>query len=117
MDGYRSLDVWKLAHELCIRTLRGVDAAYRPRSRALLDQVRRAVLSVETNIVEGYALGARMYFLKHLRIAFGSAAEADCLIRDAAEMEYLPPDLVAQLQLLVDRLLQVLRGLLRRDAG
>jgi four helix bundle protein len=33
-------------------------------------------VSVEANIVEGYALDTEALFRKHLRIAFGSAAEA-----------------------------------------
>ena len=58
MDSYRSLDAWQLAHDLCIKTLKACDGNYHPKSRALFDQLRRAVISVETNIVEGYALGS-----------------------------------------------------------
>ena len=112
MDSYRTLDAWKLAHELCIRTLRGTEEISQPRCWALIDQLRRAVVSVEANVVEGYALDGR-YLAKHIRIAFGSAAEAECLIRTAEELQYLPPGVAAQLLPLAKRYLEVLRGMLR----
>ena len=114
MDSYESLDAWKLAHDLCIKTMRACHDHYHPRSLALFNQLRRAAISIETNIVEGYALGTPAYFAKHVRIAFGSAAEVDVLLRDIAELGYLPDDIVNELRPLVARCLQTLRGLLRR---
>ena len=113
MDSYRTLDAWKLAHEICIRTLRATENAP-SRSWAIIDQLRRAVVSIEANVVEGYALETSGYIVKHVRIAFGSAAEAECLIRDAEELGYLPLGLAAELLPLVQRCLEILRGLLRR---
>lgn len=114
MDSYRTLDAWKLAHDLCIRTLRAAEIPYHARSGALLEQLRRAAVSIEANIVEGYALESRGYCLKHYRIAFGSAAEAECLIRNAAELGYLPKSLTDLLAELAARCIQVLRALLAK---
>ncbi len=86
MEKYRSLNAWKRAHELLLVALRATDAAYHARARALFDQIRRAAISVEANIVEGYALGTAPLFRRHARIAAGSAAEAECLIRAAGEL-------------------------------
>ena len=82
MHKYRSMTVWQRSHALVL--------AYHPRSRALFDQLRRAAISVEANLVEGYALGTPLQFRRHLRIAIGSAAETECLMRTADEMGYLP---------------------------
>jgi four helix bundle protein len=59
MDKYRSLVAWQRAHALVLLVLRTVDARYHPRSRALFDQLKRAVISIEANIVEGYALSTK----------------------------------------------------------
>ncbi len=91
------------------------DAAFHPRSKALFDQLRRAAISVEANIVEGYALGTPLQFRRHLRIAMGSAAEAECLTRAAAELEYLPSDVTARLEALLERTMAALHGLLRKS--
>jgi four helix bundle protein len=111
---YRSLAIWKRAHELLLLVLRGTDAAYHPRSRAMFDQVRRAVISIEANIVEGYALGTAPLFARHLRIARGSAAEAECLIRAAGELRYLPDAVTRDAEALLDEVLAMLFGLMKK---
>ena len=113
MDSYRSLDAWKIAHEASCLTYRSCDKAYQGKARPIFDQLRRAALSVEANIVEGYALGTSALCGRHLRIAFGSAAEAECLIRVADELGYLPPDTCKELEGLLGRAMQTLRRLMR----
>src|SRR3972149_5360011 len=90
MHRYQSFAAWQRSHELVLLVLRTTHSCYHPRSRALFDQLRRATLSIEANIVEGYALSTPPQFRRHLRIALGSAAEAECFLRTAGELEYLP---------------------------
>ncbi|HEV8398351.1 MAG TPA: four helix bundle protein [Gemmatimonadales bacterium] len=114
MDKYRSLFAWQQAHQAAVLTLTKCDACYHPRSRALFDQLRRATISVEANIVEGYALSTPLQFRRHLRIAMGSAAEAECLTRLAAEVRYLPPETTDELERLLERAMAALHGLIRK---
>ena len=114
MDSYRSLHVWQRAHSLLVTALRATDAARQPKTWAVFDQLRRAAVSVEANIVEGYALRAPRQFRRHLRIALGSAAECETLLRSCAELEYLPDEVVKQLLTLSDSTIGLLLGLLRR---
>jgi four helix bundle protein len=114
MDKYRSLVAWQSAHRFVISTLRVTDRQYHPRARPVFDQLRRAALSVETNIVEGYALDSSAQFKRHLRIARGSAAECECLLRVAREVGYLKPEEVEQLMTDLETALRTLRGLLRK---
>lgn len=113
MYKHRSLEAWKRAHATLILVLRATDEPNHPRTRNLFDQLRRAVVSVETNIVEGYALGTPGLYLRHLRIAFGSAAEAECLVRSAAELGYLRKETTETAEDLLGGTLRTLRGLLR----
>ena len=113
MHKYQSLVAWKRAHSLVVLTLRSTDAAYHPRSRALFDQLRRAAISIEANIVEGYALGTTPQFRRHLRIAIGSAAETECLVRTAGEIAYLPDSVAREMSALTDGILRSLFGLIR----
>ncbi len=114
MNKYRSLVAWQRARELSLLALEACSAAYHPRAAALLDQLRRSALSVELNIVEGYALGTRAQFLRHLRIAIGSAAEAQCLSELARKLTFLPDPVTARLDELLDESLACLHGLLKR---
>ena len=113
MHSYRTLAAWQHAHEALLLALRATEAAYHPRSRSLFDQLRRATISVEANVVEGYALNTAPLCRRHLRIAIGSAAEAECLTRAAAELGYLDADAVKPLEHALDRTLGALHGLMR----
>jgi len=94
-------------------TLRATDNAYHGKSRALFDQLKRAAISVEANIVEGYALGTPALCRRHLRIAFGSAAEAECLALAAGEADYLDMTTVKQMEMTFGGAMKALRALLR----
>ncbi|MEX2155299.1 MAG: four helix bundle protein [Gemmatimonadales bacterium] len=106
--------VWQRSHALVLSTLKETDKAYHPRSRALFDQIRRAAISVEANLVEGYALATPLLFRRHLRIAIGSAAEAEALLRTAIEMEYLSECRTKEITALLDEILALLFTLVRR---
>lgn len=109
-----TLVVWQRAHRLATEVLRTTDRHYHPRSRPAFDQLRRAALSVEANIVEGYALSTPLQFRRHLRIALGSAAEAECFLEIVGELEYLPREAVTELAALTDLIIGNLFGLLRK---
>ncbi len=55
----------------------------------LRDQLRRASVSVPTNIAEGFELSSRKEYLRHLNIAKGSAGEVRSLLRVAWEVGYI----------------------------
>jgi len=117
MNKYRSLVAWQRAREISILVMRSTDAAYHPRSTVLFDQMRRAALSIELNIVEGYALATRPQFVRHLRISIGSAVEAQCAREIVAELKYLPENVLNQLSTLLDDVIGCLFGLVRKLAG
>jgi len=113
MDKYKSLKAWQRAHGLAVLTMRTTDAAYHPRARILFDQIRRAAVSVEANIVEGYALNTPGLFRRHLRIALASAAEVECLTALASELNYLSPQTAEQVTAATGHVMRLVTGLLR----
>ena len=113
MYAYQRLEAWKQAHCALMLTLRATDSAYHPRSRALFDQLKRAAISVEANIAEGYALGTVPLYKRHIRIALGSAAESECLVRVAREAGYLPLAVVRDLEATFGKTLATLSGLFK----
>ena len=113
MNKYRSLKAWQRAREITLLVMRSTDAAYHPRCASLFDQLRRAALSIELNIVEGYALSTRPQFLRHLRISIGSAAEAQCATEIIKELGYLKAETIEQLDGLLDEVIACLFGLLK----
>lgn len=114
MHAYRTLEAWKRAHQAALHVMQATDEPSHPRVRSLFDQIRRAVVSVEANIVEGYALGTPALCRRHLRIAMGSAAEAECLTRLAGELGYLPEEIVKDSEGTLGDAMRALYGLLRK---
>lgn len=78
----------KLAHK-------GYDLTFRfPKEElyGLISQVRRSLLSVPSNIVEGYSKNRSKIFLHHLEIAYASLAEAKYQMNFACRRKYVTKD-------------------------
>jgi four helix bundle protein len=58
---------------------------------ALRDQLRRAALSIPTNIAEGFERASRKEYLNFLNFAKGSAGEVRSLLLVASQIGYLEP--------------------------
>ena len=112
MHAYKTLEAWKRAHAAVLLVFRAADRASHPRAFGLFDQLKRATLSVEANIVEGYALGTIPLCRRHLRIAFGSAAEAECEARVARELAYLPASVVDEIEQALSGAMRAVYGLM-----
>ncbi len=107
---HEKLDVWKDAMDL-------VEAVYRFSSRfpeserfALTMQIRRAAVSIPSNIAEGAARRSRPEYLRFLSIARGSLAELDTQRLIATRLNYGEPP--ALLDELTDRLFAKLTSLM-----
>jgi four helix bundle protein len=107
------LDVWQRSYELSL-------AAYRltlnpPLSRhfGLADQIRRSSTSIPANLAEGYALGTTPQFLRHLRIALGSAAELRIHLRLLVDLQLVPAAEAGPCRDLCERTLSLLYALIR----
>ena len=111
MFNFEKLDVWHKAIEfadLVYSTTRHSPADER---FGLTNQMRRAAVSIPSNIAEGHARQSRLDYLKFLRTARGSLAELMTQAEIAWELKLMPVDRVtANLLEEEDRILQ---GLIR----
>lgn len=65
--------------------------------RGLSDQIRRACISIMSNIAEGYERGATKEFIQFLYIAKGSCGEIRAQIRIAHDQKYVTDDVYDRL--------------------
>jgi len=83
---YKDLKVWRKSFNLCISVYR-VTASFPPAERfGLTAQVRRATVSVPSNIAEGYARETTRDYIRHLWIARGSLAEVETQLMLSREL-------------------------------
>jgi four helix bundle protein len=110
---YRSLLVWRLADSLFMEIQSLVKTFPTEERYELSAQLRRAALSVPTNIVEGTARFGAKETLQFLRTAWASLAETEYLLLVAQRLNYLPREQHARLDELIARIGGALRGLVR----
>jgi four helix bundle protein len=89
VQNYRELIVWQKAMDLvtevyCLTRLFPREELY-----GLTNQIRRAVVSIPSNIAEGQARKSTAEFRNFLSIAQGSRAEVDTQILIAIRLQYL----------------------------
>ena len=88
-ERWEKLDVWKLADELAYQVYLTTRSFPKEEIYGLTSQLRRAALSVPTNIVEGYSRKGDKELARFLNISLGSMAEAKYLIYFSHRLEYL----------------------------
>jgi four helix bundle protein len=76
-------------------------------------QMRRAAISVTSNIAEGYGRGSRMDYQRFLRVARGSLFELESQTIAALDLDYLEEPVVSRLQTCIDEVARPLSGLIR----
>lgn len=86
---WRKLEVWKLADELAFRVYQETRSFPREEAYGLTTQVRKASLSVPTNVVEGYSRRGKKDLARFIDIALGSLGEAEYLIYFSNRLGFL----------------------------
>ncbi len=77
LSNYRELIVWQRAIDLVKAVYLVTKALPQEETYALSSQLRRAAISIPSNIAEGYGRNNRKEYIQFLGIAKGSAAEVD----------------------------------------
>ena len=112
---HRKLDVWNLAMELAIDVYEATAGFPREELYSLRDQIRRAAVSVPSNIAEGAARQTRKEFADFLHVAQASLSQLDTQLELAKRFGYLNEARWHGLDLLMQRVDKMLTGLIKRQ--
>jgi len=115
--GFRDLRVWQAAIDLVAQVY--ADTATFPREEVfgLAGQMRRAAVSIPSNIAEGHTREHTREYLHHVSIAQGSLAELQTQVVIASRLGYLSADadaLLSENMASLARQLYALRNALMR---
>lgn len=89
IETFEDLRVWQQGIELVKQIYLVTKEGNLSKDFGLRDQLRRASVSVPTNIAEGFERYSRKEYVQFLNIAKGSAGEVRSLLRVALEIGYL----------------------------
>lgn len=108
MTDYKDLIVWQKSMELAPIIYRLTSRFPRDEVFGLTNQIRRAVVSIPSNIAEGFGRGSDREFIHFLRIAKGSAAEVETQILISEDLHYVSSDDAQTALSLCDEILRML---------
>ena len=103
MTPYERLQAWQVAHRMALSIYEVTDCWPAAERFGITIQLRRAALSVPTNIAEGAAKRGTREFRRFLDIALGSLAEVTYLLRFSMDRGLLAPDSWLELETLRNR--------------
>ncbi|MBI4748145.1 MAG: four helix bundle protein [Acidobacteria bacterium] len=89
MQNFRDLRVWQIGMDLVEQIYRLTEGFPSREMYGLTDQLRRAAVSIPSNIAEGHTRESSKEFLYHLSIAQASLAEVQTQIEIAKRLNYL----------------------------
>src|SRR5439155_15717925 len=111
--GYRDLLVWQDSMDLVVAIYR-ITATFPKEERySLVDQLRRAAVSVPSNVAEGHGRSRTGDYLRHLSVSVGSLSEVETQVQIARRLEYITEDDQRQLLDSCNAIAKMLGGLIR----
>lgn len=111
MKSHEDLDAWRLAVELATDVYQATKAFPKDEVYGIVAQMRRAAVSIPSNIAEGAARLSEREFGQFVHIALGSESELDTQLEIAKRVELARPEVLEKLTAATTRVGQMLREL------
>jgi len=86
---FKKIKVWQLADRLVLDIYKVTKVFPKEELYGVASQLRRAAVSVPTNIAEGSARNSKKEYLQFLHISKGSLAETEYLLHLSYKLKYL----------------------------
>lgn len=112
MQSYKELTVWQKSIALVTSLYKLTDTFPKSELFGLTSQLRRAAISIPSNISEGYARKHRGEYIQFLRIAFGSGSEIETQLIIAKELGFIDDSAYQEIQLQVAEVMRMLNKMI-----
>jgi four helix bundle protein len=112
-ERFEEVDSWQKGAELVNAIYRVTGKGDFARDFALRDQIRKAAVSIPSNIAEGFERSRRGEFVQFLRYAKGSAGEVRSQLYHARDQGYIDEDTFQSLQSQVESISRQIQGFIR----
>ena len=113
IHSYKDLIVWQRAIELVVAVYDLSDKFPKEEVFGLTSQMRRAAVSIPSNIAEGRFRGTRKDFLNFIRIAYGSGAELETQVEIARRLSKIANLDYTKVNELLTEVMKMLNTMLR----
>ena len=106
LKNYKELKVWQKAYQLCLEIYRATSEFPKEERSGLISQIRRAGVSVVSNIAEGYGRRTTTEYIRFLYIAYGSNCELETQMLLSGDLDYIES---AKLKGIIEKIQEVER--------
>lgn len=114
MKDFRNLKVWEKAHALALAVYRGTKGFPEAERYELTRQIRRAAVSIPTNVAEGCGRGSDAEMARFLQIAMGSACELEYTLLLARDLGMLDDSGHQSLSVPLEEVKRMLAALIKK---
>jgi four helix bundle protein len=110
---YENLDAWKEATNLAVRIYQITQTFPKEEIYGITSQIRRAAVSISSNIAEGAGRKSKKDFNQFVHIASGSLNEVESLLHICSRLSLIAPDSYNELRESAEKLGRLIGGLLK----
>ena len=89
LKNYKDLKVWEKSYKLCLEIYRMTAKFPTEEKYGLTSQIRRSVVSIPSNIAEGYGRKTTLDYVRMLYISYGSVCELETQILLAGDLKLI----------------------------
>lgn len=114
MKDFRKLNVWEKAHLLTLRIYKVTEQFPREELYGLTSQIRRACVSIPTNIAEGCVRSSDADFSRFLYIALGSTSELEYLMLLSLDLKIIKNELHIELNNEINEIKKMLISMIQK---
>ena len=107
------MKVWQKAYNLCIEIYKITRTFPKEELYGLTSQMRRAAISVPSNIAEGYGRKTTPEYLRSLYIAYGSSCELETQILLSGDLGLMKAEALNKLQADLGEVERMLKALIK----
>lgn len=111
---YRDLDIWKKGIETVKDVYRTTGKFPKVETYGLISQMRRAAVSIPSNIAEGFRRYHNKEYRQFLYVSLGSCAELETQITIAKELKYMMENEEVVLLEKLDHLCRMISNLIKK---
>ena len=111
---YKELQVWQKAMDLVVEIYKISKLLPKEETYGISDQIRRAAVSIPSNIAEGQSRNSAKEFIQFLSIARGSLAELETQLLICIKVNMLSEDNITEAQNIITEIGKMIKGLMNK---
>lgn len=113
LRNYKELKVWQRSYQLCLEIYKITKRFPNEERFSLTSQIRRAAVSVPSNIAEGYGRKTTLDYIRFLYIAYGSNCEMETQVLLSGDLGYIGTDKLKILKEGIREVERILKALIK----